>query len=189
MTVPLDDEGRHDLDAMARGGDRGDAASCSSAIRTTRPRRRFRSSEIEAFVGVDAAPRLRDRRRGLHRVLDARRTPTSRSRCSRATRTPCCCGRSRRSTGCAGCASATRSASEEFRLAVDRVRQPFSVNALAQAAAVEALRHQDEVASRVERTAIERFFIEDELRQRGLDRPTARRTSRGSRSATTTRTR
>src|SRR5205085_5788843 len=31
--------------------------------------------------------------------------------------------------------------SEEFRLAVDRVRQPFSVNALAQAAAAEALLH------------------------------------------------
>ncbi|MEA2375824.1 MAG: histidinol-phosphate aminotransferase, partial [Thermoleophilaceae bacterium] len=41
--------------------------------------------------------------------------------------------------------------SEDFRLAVDRVRQPFSVNALAQAAAVEALRHQDEVERRVER--------------------------------------
>src|SRR5207248_1525836 len=36
--------------------------------------------------------------------------------------------------------------SEDFRAAVDRVRQPFSVNALAQAAAVEALEHQDEAA-------------------------------------------
>jgi histidinol-phosphate aminotransferase len=58
---------------------------------------------------------------------------------------------------------------EDFRLAVDRVRQPFSVNAAAQAAATEALRHQDEVAIRVERTAIERLFIEDELADRGLD--------------------
>src|ERR687887_2800272 len=52
---------------------------------------------------------------------------------------------------------------EDFRLGVDRVRQPFSVNALAQAAAAEALLHQDEVARRVERTAIERLFVEDEL--------------------------
>jgi histidinol-phosphate aminotransferase len=59
--------------------------------------------------------------------------------------------------------------SEDFRLAVDRVRQPFSVNALAQAAAVEALRHQDEVARRVERTVIERVHVESELRERGLE--------------------
>src|ERR671928_258050 len=59
--------------------------------------------------------------------------------------------------------------SERFRLAVDRVRQPFSVNALAQAAAAEAIRHQDEVARRVERTAIERLHVESELEERGLE--------------------
>jgi histidinol-phosphate aminotransferase len=56
----------------------------------------------------------------------------------------------------------------EFRGAVDRVRQPFSVNALAQAAAAEALRHQDEVASRVERTVAERLWIQEALAERGL---------------------
>jgi histidinol-phosphate aminotransferase len=58
---------------------------------------------------------------------------------------------------------------EPFRLAVDRVRQPFSVNALAQAAAVEALNHQDEVERRVEQNVIERVHLESELRQRGLE--------------------
>ena len=58
---------------------------------------------------------------------------------------------------------------ESFRLAVDRVRQPFSVNALAQAAAVEALNHQDEVERRVERNVIERVHVESELRERGLE--------------------
>jgi histidinol-phosphate aminotransferase len=58
--------------------------------------------------------------------------------------------------------------SEPFHDAVDRIRQPFSVNALAQAAAAEALLHQDEVARRVERTAIERVHIESELAARGL---------------------
>ncbi len=58
--------------------------------------------------------------------------------------------------------------SEQFRLAVDRVRQPFSVNALAQVAATEAMRHQDEVERRVERTAIERLHVEEALAQRGL---------------------
>jgi histidinol-phosphate aminotransferase len=59
--------------------------------------------------------------------------------------------------------------SDEFRLAVDRVRQPFSVNALAQAAAAEALKHQDEVESRVERTVIERLHVQEELAERGLE--------------------
>jgi histidinol-phosphate aminotransferase len=59
--------------------------------------------------------------------------------------------------------------SDDFRSAVDIVRQPFSVNALALAAATEALEHQDEVASRVERTAIERLHVEEELGERGLE--------------------
>jgi histidinol-phosphate aminotransferase len=59
--------------------------------------------------------------------------------------------------------------SESFRLAVDRVRQPFSVNALAQAAAAEALRHQDEVERRVEQNTIERVHVESELEERGLE--------------------
>jgi histidinol-phosphate aminotransferase len=59
--------------------------------------------------------------------------------------------------------------SEEFRLAVDRVRQPFSVNALAQAAATEALNHVDELERRVAQTAIERLHVESELQERGLE--------------------
>ena len=59
--------------------------------------------------------------------------------------------------------------SEDFRLGVDRVWQPFSVNALAQVAAVEALRHGDEVARRVERTAAERLHVQGELEERGLE--------------------
>ena len=59
--------------------------------------------------------------------------------------------------------------SEQFRLSVDRVRQPFSVNAPAQAAAAEAIRHTDEVARRVELTAVERLHVESELAERGLE--------------------
>jgi histidinol-phosphate aminotransferase len=58
--------------------------------------------------------------------------------------------------------------SEEFRVAVDRVRQPFAVNKLAQAAATEALRHQDDVARRVERNATERLWVAEELTELGL---------------------
>jgi histidinol-phosphate aminotransferase len=49
------------------------------------------------------------------------------------------------------------------------VRQPFFCNAAAQAAAVEALRHQDEVNARVERTIIARVEVEDGLRGLGIE--------------------
>ena len=55
-----------------------------------------------------------------------------------------------------------------FRAAVDAVRQPFSVNLLAQAAGAEALLHTDDVTSRVERTIAERIEVEEELRGMGL---------------------
>ncbi len=58
--------------------------------------------------------------------------------------------------------------SAKFRAAVDAVRQPFSVNALAQAAAAEAILHQDDVARRVESTVAERIRVEEGLREIGL---------------------
>ena len=59
--------------------------------------------------------------------------------------------------------------SEEFKAAVDRVRQPFSVNHLAQTAATEALRHQDDVARRVEWNVVERLWLEEQLTGLGFD--------------------
>jgi histidinol-phosphate aminotransferase len=61
--------------------------------------------------------------------------------------------------------------SPAFRTAVDAVRQPFSVNAIAQAAGAEAILHQDDVTKRVERTIVERTFVEEELRGLGLETP------------------
>jgi histidinol-phosphate aminotransferase len=57
---------------------------------------------------------------------------------------------------------------EDFRVAVDQVRQPFYLNAAAQAAAVEALRHQDEVERRVTETIAGRLELEDRARALGL---------------------
>jgi histidinol-phosphate aminotransferase len=57
---------------------------------------------------------------------------------------------------------------EDFRVAVDQMRQPFYLNAAAQAAAVEALRHQDEVERRVTDTVGERLELEDRIRGLGL---------------------
>ncbi len=58
--------------------------------------------------------------------------------------------------------------STKFRAAVDAVRQPFSVNALAQAAGAEAILHSDDVARRVETTIAERIRVEEALRAMGL---------------------
>jgi histidinol-phosphate aminotransferase len=58
--------------------------------------------------------------------------------------------------------------SPQFRAAVDAVRQPFSVNAIAQAAACEAILHQDDVAERVERNVAERIYIEEQVAALGL---------------------
>ena len=48
------------------------------------------------------------------------------------------------------------------------MRQPFFCNALAQAAAVEALAHQDAVIERVTSTVAERIAVDEGLRALGL---------------------
>jgi histidinol-phosphate aminotransferase len=58
--------------------------------------------------------------------------------------------------------------SEDFPRAVDQVRQPFFCNAAAQAAAIEALKHQDAVAERVERMIVARVEVETGLEALGI---------------------
>jgi histidinol-phosphate aminotransferase len=58
--------------------------------------------------------------------------------------------------------------SDDFRIAVDQVRQPFYLGIGAHAAALEALRHQDEVERRVERTIAQRLALEEAVRGLGL---------------------
>ena len=58
--------------------------------------------------------------------------------------------------------------SDEIPRAVDQVRQPFFCNAVAQAAAVEALAHQDAVTDRVTRTIAERVSVDERLRAMGI---------------------
>jgi histidinol-phosphate aminotransferase len=55
-----------------------------------------------------------------------------------------------------------------FAQGVDVVRQPFHLGAAAQAAAVEALRHQDAVERRVTETLAARLALEQEVRDLGL---------------------
>ena len=73
-----------------------------------------------------------------------------------------------KSYGLAGMRVGYALCSARFRAAVDAVRQPFSVNALAQAAAAEAIRHQDDATRRIERTVVERLWVEEEVRGMGL---------------------
>jgi histidinol-phosphate aminotransferase len=59
--------------------------------------------------------------------------------------------------------------SEELPRALDQVRQPFFCNALAQAAAVEALAHQDAVIDRVVGTVAERNSLAEGLGKLGIE--------------------
>jgi histidinol-phosphate aminotransferase len=59
--------------------------------------------------------------------------------------------------------------SDDLPRALDQVRQPFFCNALAQAAAVEALSHHDAVLDRVTRTIAERIAMDERLRALGLE--------------------
>ena len=58
--------------------------------------------------------------------------------------------------------------SEGLVRALEAVRQPFFCNALAQAAALEALGHQDAVEDRVTRTIAERISVDERLRALGI---------------------
>jgi histidinol-phosphate aminotransferase len=55
-----------------------------------------------------------------------------------------------------------------FRAAIDAVRQPFSVNALAQVAGAEAVLHSDDVERRVEANIVERVRVESGLDELGI---------------------
>ena len=59
--------------------------------------------------------------------------------------------------------------SPAFRAAVDAVRQPFSVNALAQAAAVEALKHGEAVRAQILTAIQERARVEAGFKGHGLE--------------------
>jgi histidinol-phosphate aminotransferase len=168
VTVPLDEEGRHDLDAMAR-----EVTHATRMVIVCNPNNPTATAlpiaEVDAFVAsiprhvaviLDEAyvefSTLQDPDDSLpllekHQNLVLLRT---------FSKVYGLCGL-RVGYSLAG--------SDDFRHAVDIVRQPFSVNALALAAATEALEHQDDVANRVERTAIERLHVEQELGERGLE--------------------
>src|SRR3954468_12657745 len=58
---------------------------------------------------------------------------------------------------------------DDFVTAVNQVRQPFFCNAAAQAGAIEALKHQDAVISRVEPSIVARIDVDEGLRALGIE--------------------
>ena len=166
IQVPLDDEGRHDLEAMAR-----EVTHATRIVLVCNPNNPTATAltveQIDAFVAdlprhvavlVDEAyiefSTLQDPDESLQ-LLERHTNVVLLRTFSKV-------------YGLCGLRVGYALGSEDFRSAVDRLRQPFSVNSLAQAAAIEALKHQDEVSARVERTAIERLHVEEELAHRGL---------------------
>ena len=167
VTVPLDSDGRHDLEAMA-----GEVTAATRIVVLCNPNNptatALPADAIEAFVA--GLPRhllvvLDEAYAEFQTLQDADATLPLAARHPNVVllRT------FSKVYGLCGLRLGYALGPESFRLAVDRVRQPFSVNMLAQVAGAEALRHQDEVASRVERTATERLHVEGELRRRGLE--------------------
>jgi histidinol-phosphate aminotransferase len=166
LEVPLDSDYRHDLEAMAR-----EVTVATRMVIVCNPNNPTGTAlpvdEIDAFIGslprhvavfLDEAyvefSTLQDPDESLqllkkHSNLIVLRTFS-------------------KVYGLAGLRVGYAIGSEDFRVAADQVRQPFSVSTLAQAAAIEALRHVDDLERRVERTAIERLHVEGELEDRGL---------------------
>ena len=167
ITVHLDPEGRHDLEAMAR-----EVTAATRLVLLCNPNNPTATALAPALIDefVAALPRhvaviLDEAYVEFSTVQD----PDETVELVRRHPNLIVLRTFSKVYGLCGLRAGYALGSQEFRLAVDRVRQPFSVNALAQAAAAEALRHQDEVERRVERTAIERLHVESELQRRGLE--------------------
>ena len=123
-------------------------------------------------------------RRGLHRVPDQRRPRRARSTSSSGSRTSSSCGRSARSTASPACAVGYALGSAKFVRPSNAVRQPFSVNELAQVAAAEALMHGDDVRAGSSGRSSSASASRRGRGTSGSTRRTHRPTSRGSPSAT-----
>jgi histidinol-phosphate aminotransferase len=167
LAVPVDDEHRHDLEAMAR-----EVTAATRLVIVCNPNNPTSTAlplaDIEAFVA--SLPRhvvvlldeayiefnLLDDPDESIRLLDRFRNLVLLRTFSKVH------GLAALRVGYALCGA------EEVKQAVDQVRQPFFCNAAAQAAATEALRHTDEVTRRVERNLAERLALEDGLRGLGI---------------------
>jgi histidinol-phosphate aminotransferase len=166
VTVPLDDEGKHDLEAMA-----GEITAATRIVIVCNPNNptatALSTADIDAFV-ADVPPHVAVIVDEAYVEFMTLQDPDASLDLLKKHNNLVLLRTFSKVYGLCGLRVGYALGSEQFKQACDVVRQPFSVNALAQAAAAEALKHQDEVATRVERTVIERVSIEMELQDRGL---------------------
>ena len=165
IRVPLAEGDVHDLDAMLARGHRGDAAA--AGLQPEQPDRHLHPGRADRRV-LRAGARARDGRSSTRptsssRPLDdpdatldllrALPEPGPAAHVQQVLRPGRAAGRLRARLGPASAPPSTR------------VRQPFSVNALAQAAAAEAILHQDDVAGGSSRPSSSGVFVEEALRR------------------------
>ena len=166
ITVPLDAEGRHDLEAMAR-----EVTAATRLVLVCNPNNpsatALPTAQIDAFV-ADLPPHVAVILDEAYVEFNLLQDPADSIDLSNKHPNLVVLRTFSKVYGLCGLRAGYAIGSERFRLAVDRVRQPFSVNAIAQAAAAEAVRHSDEVERRVEHTIVERVHVESELAGRGL---------------------
>ncbi len=167
IEVPLDGEDRHDLDAMAR-----EVTMATRMVLVCNP-----NNPTSTALPLDAiAQLLADVPRHVAVVLDEayiefNLTEDPDASVDLLARHPnlVLLRTFSKAYGLAGLRVGYALAGDDaFAAAVDQVRQPFFANALAQAAAVEALKHQDAVAERVERALVARMTLADELPRLGV---------------------
>ena len=188
--MPLADGYVHDLDAML-----AEVTAATQLVLRLQPeqpdrhppagRARSRRSSSRCPPHVTGDPR-----RGLRRVPDRRGPRHDASTCCGASRTSSLLRTFCKVYGLAGPARRLRARLGEVPRR-GRPRAPAVQRQRARAGGGDrGAPHQDDVAERVERNDVERALVEEELARAGpRASPTARPTSAGSRSATTTRAR
>lgn len=166
IAVPLAEDGGHDLDAMAASVD--ERTRLLIVCNPNNPTGRYRSAnEIESLLDLVPGdlPVLVDEayfdfvaERDAGRVMSmARERPNL-----LVTRT------FSKAHGLCGLRVGYGVGGVEWVGALDRVRQPFNTSALAQAAALESLRHPEELVRRVQMVVSERERVQSALGEAGV---------------------
>jgi histidinol-phosphate aminotransferase len=167
VAVPLDEQGRNDLDAMAAAVDERTrlVVLCSP------------NNPTGGYLGGDALERFLDAVPEDVAVLldeaynDFVSAPDRGRGVSLARTRPnlLVCRTFSKAHGLCGLRVGWAMGAEEWVQAIDRVRQPFNTGAPAQAAALESLRHEAEIDRRVRTTIAERERVAGALRGLGVD--------------------
>ncbi len=166
VAVPLEADGGHDLDAMAAAVD--ERTRLVVVCNPNNPTGVYRDAgRIERFVAAlpeDLAILVDEAYYDFVDEADAGRTMSlARERGNLlVTRT------FSKAYGLCGLRIGYGVASRAWAAAIEKVRQPFNTNALAQAAALESLRHPSQIARRVDETVAERRRIAAALEELGI---------------------